>query len=108
MKRQIAALLLLATFVVAQDKPITTPVLTDQQKLNLADALLNVLQAQQQLNALPGYAQLSGKLGEAQKAFYALEQQACQPSGKFTLDRVVDPKTNKTDWVCKPAEAAKK
>ena len=112
MKRHIAALLLLATFAVAQDKPSTTPVLTDQQKLNLADALLNLVQAQQQLQSLPGYVQLSAKLGEAQKQFQAMEAAACPAVGKqkFVLDRTVDPRTNKTDWACKPAaaEAVKK
>ena len=88
----------------------TAPTLTSDQKAALSDGLLNLIEAQSQLEHIPGYAELSAKVQAAQKRLYELQQGVCKPVGgkQYQLDRTVDPKTNQTEWSCKEVPAAKK
>lgn len=108
MKIRFALPLLFIALAGAQEKASTTvPTLTLEQKEQLSDALVNAIEAQSQLEHIPGYAELSAKAQATQKKFFELQTAACKSgTGKFQLDRSVNPKTNATEWSCKEAPAA--
>jgi hypothetical protein len=110
-------LLLLATMA-AQDKPAppppvpaAPPTLTSDQKVQLADALTNLIEAQSELEHLPGYADYTGKVQAAKQIFAQLQASACKSANgkQYQLDRSTDPATGKVVWSCKelPAPAKK-
>lgn len=125
MKLRLTLPLLLITIAFAQEKPApakpapppastAAPTLSSDQKAELADALTNLIEAQSQLEHLPGYTEYSTKAQTAQIRMQSLQQSACKSAGKqqYQLSRNVDPASGKTEWSCKenpaPAAAVKK
>jgi len=110
-----AFIVLLAAFAVrpavaAQDKPkAEAPTLTADQKLQLADSLTNLIEAQSELERLPGYSDYFGKVQAAQRNLTGLQGSVCKATnGKnYRLDRTVDPASGKVEWSCKEVPAGK-
>jgi len=86
------------------------PTITKDQQLEFSNALIDVMDAQSQLEHLPGYMPLAQRVDAGRQKLFALQNSMCKSTdGKqYQLDRETDPKTKAVSLSCKEAPAAKK
>jgi hypothetical protein len=87
------------------------PTISKDEQLEFSNALIDVMDAQAQMEHLLGYLPLASRVDEGRKKLFALQSAMCKSTdGKqYQLDRSTDPKTKATTLSCKevPAQVKK-